>query len=101
MRKKETYDFKSMSNDPDSHEFLAVVSSVHHQGVCQSLDDRALGFPESFCGVSAGGVGDVDWGADLDVISISESKVSAGRTPCCSVWRDLGRQWLLACRHAS
>ena len=27
---KDTYDFKGMGNDPDSHELLAIVPTVHH-----------------------------------------------------------------------
>lgn len=59
-----------MSDNADSHELLAVVAAVHHQRVCESLDDRALCFSESFYSVAAGGVGDVDGGADLDVITV-------------------------------
>lgn len=65
----ETYDFKRMIHDADGHEFLAVVTPVHHQGVGEALDDGAIGFSETFDCVAACGVGDVDWGADLDVIS--------------------------------
>jgi hypothetical protein len=52
-------DLKGMSYNPDSHQFLAVVSSVHHQGAAETLDNRALGFPESFHLVSASRVGKV------------------------------------------
>ena len=62
-----------MSNNADGHELLAVVAAVHHQRVGQALDDRALGFAESFDGIAAGGMGDVDWGADLDVVTGIES----------------------------
>ena len=37
--------------------------------VGEALNDRALGLAESLLCISAGGVGDVDWGADLDVIA--------------------------------
>ena len=60
-----------MSDDADGHEFLAVVAAVHHQRVGEALDDGALGFAEAFDGVAAGGVGNVDGSADLDVISAS------------------------------
>lgn len=60
-----------MSNDPYSHEFLAVIAPIHHQGIRQALDNGALCFAEALYGVAAGGVGDVDWGADLDVITVS------------------------------
>lgn len=69
MRER-AYDFKSVIDDPHGHELFAVVASVHHQGICQPLDDGALGFAEALHGVAAGGVGDVDWVADLDVISV-------------------------------
>lgn len=59
-----------MVHDTHGHELLAVVAPVHHQRVGQALDDGTLGFAEAFHGVAAGGVGDVDGGADLDVISV-------------------------------
>jgi len=68
----ETYDLKAMCDNSDSHQLLAVVSTVHHEGVCQAFDDRALCFSESLCCVSASGVGDVNGGADLDVVAVSK-----------------------------
>ena len=65
----ETYDFKSVGYNSHGHELLAVVAAVHHQGVGETLDDGALGFAETLYSVAAGGVGDVDWGANLDVIA--------------------------------
>lgn len=50
-----------MSDDPDGHELLAVVATVHHERVRQSLDYWTLRFSEPLDSVSAGGVGDVDW----------------------------------------
>lgn len=64
-----TYDFERVCNYSDSHQLLAVVPSVHHEGVCESFDDGALCFSESFCGISACRVGDVDGLADLNVIA--------------------------------
>ena len=64
-----TYDLEGVGNNADSHELFYVVTTVHHQGVCETLDDGTLSLSESLLGVSAGGVGDVDWGADLDVIA--------------------------------
>ena len=58
-----------MGDDADSHELFAVVAAVHHEGVGQTLYDRALSFAESLDGVAACGVRDVDWGADLYVIA--------------------------------
>ena len=59
-----------MSDDADSHELLAVVAAVHHQRVGKALDDGALCLSEPLDGIAAGGVGDVDGGADLDVIAV-------------------------------
>ena len=61
-----------MSDNADSHNLLSVVATVHHQGVGQTLNDWAVCLSESLLGISAGGVGDVDWGTDLDVIAISK-----------------------------
>lgn len=58
-----------MIHNAHSHEFLAIVAPIHHQGVGQALDDGALGFAKALHGVTACRVGDVDGGADLDVIS--------------------------------
>jgi hypothetical protein len=65
-----TYDLESVGNDADGHELLSVVTTVHHQGVRETLDDGALCLSESLLGVSTGGVGDVDGGADLDIIAV-------------------------------
>ena len=46
-------DFKTVLDDPDGHQFLAVVASVHHQGVDQTLDTGALSLAEPFGGVTA------------------------------------------------
>lgn len=64
-----TYDFKRVGDDADGHKLFAVVAAVHHEGVCEALDYRALGFSEALYGEAAGGVGDVDWVAGLDVIT--------------------------------
>lgn len=40
-------DFHGVSNNPDSHELLPVVSSVHHKRVRKPLNNGALGLPES------------------------------------------------------
>ena len=64
-----TYDLEGVGNNADSHELFSVVTTVHHQGVGETLDDGTLSLSESLLGVSTGGVGDVDWGADLDVIA--------------------------------
>lgn len=46
-------DFKSVFNNPDSHEFLAIVSAVHHEGRSQTLHNGALSFAEPFYLVTA------------------------------------------------
>ena len=66
---RETYDLEGVGNDADSHELLSVVAAVHHEGVGETLNDGALGLPEALDSISAGRVGDVDGGADLDVIA--------------------------------
>lgn len=65
-----TYDLESVRNNANSHKLLSVVTTVHHQGVGKTLDDWALCLSESLLGVSTGGVGDIDWGANLNVIAI-------------------------------
>jgi hypothetical protein len=57
-------------NNADSHKLLSVVTAVHHQRVGKTLDDGTLCLSESLLCVSAGRVGDVDWGADLDIIAV-------------------------------
>lgn len=64
------YDFKRVGDDADGHQLFAVIATVHHEGVCESFDNWALGFAEALDGISACGVGDVDGRADLDVIAV-------------------------------
>lgn len=66
-----------MCDDADGHQLLAVVATVHHEGIGQALDDGALGLAESLCGISTSGMGDVDGGADLDVVG--ERDICVGR----------------------
>ena len=65
-----TYDFEGMCDNANGHQLLAVVATVHHERVCQALDDGTLGLAESLRGIATGGVGDVDRGADLDVVAL-------------------------------
>ena len=67
---EEVDDVESMFDDSDGQELLTVVSSVHHEGVGQSLDDGALGFAESLGGVSAGSVWEIDCMTKLDVVAV-------------------------------
>jgi hypothetical protein len=45
-----------MLDDADSHDLLAVVAPVHHERVCEALDDRALRLAEPLLGVTSRGV---------------------------------------------
>ena len=46
-------DLKAVLDNPDGHQLLAVVASVHHEGVDQPLDDGALGFAETLGSVTS------------------------------------------------
>lgn len=63
-----------MCHNTDSLELLPVVSAVHHQGVGEALNDRALSFPEALLGISAGGVRKVDGLTDLNVVPVFQRK---------------------------
>lgn len=65
-----------MRDDANSHQLLAVVAAVHHEGVGQPLNDRAVGLAESLGGISTSRVGEVDGRPDLDVIA-AETNQSA------------------------
>jgi hypothetical protein len=71
-----TYDLEGVCDDADSHELLSVVTTVHHQRVGKTLDDWALCLSESLLGISAGGVRNVHWCSDLDVVAIEDFRVS-------------------------
>ena len=40
-------DFHGVLDNPDSHELLAIVSTVHHEGVGEPLNNGALCLPET------------------------------------------------------
>ena len=63
-----TYDFESMCHNSDCHQLLAIVTSIHHEGVCESFDYGALRLSEALRGIATGGVGDVHGVSDVDVI---------------------------------
>ncbi len=46
-------DLEAVVDDPDGHQLLSVVSSVHHQRVDQALNNRALSLAEALGGVTA------------------------------------------------
>lgn len=48
-----------MPDDPNSHELLPVVPSMHHERVGEPLNDRALSLPEPLHRVPPGGVGHI------------------------------------------
>jgi len=53
---RSTHDLESVGDDADSHQLLSVVAAVHHERVCETLDDGALSFPEALDGIAASGV---------------------------------------------
>jgi len=63
------HDLEGVRNDADGHELLAVVATVHHEGVGEALNDGAVGLAETLDRIATGGVGEVDGGADLDVVA--------------------------------
>ena len=86
---EEVDDLERVRDDADGQELLAVVAALHHQAcivsdfrslhflrlcdkdtpVNQSLNDRHLRLLELLLSITAGGVGEVDGVADLDVVS--------------------------------
>lgn len=70
-----TYDLESMVNNANCHELLSVVTAIHHEGVGETFDDRAICLSESLLCIATSGVGDVDWGSDLNIIASSVSNV--------------------------
>lgn len=67
-----THDLEGVGNNADSHELLAVVAAVHHQGVGETLNDGAVGLAEPLDGITTSGVGDVDGRSDLDVVAVQQ-----------------------------
>lgn len=61
-----------MSDDADSHKLLAVVATIHHEGVGEALDDGAIGLAEALDGITTCGVRDVNGGANLDVVAVGK-----------------------------
>ena len=41
-----------MRDDTNGHEFFAIVTAVHHEGVGEALNDRTLSFSEPFDGIA-------------------------------------------------
>ena len=65
-----------MCNDTDSHKLLAIITAIHHKGIGETLDYRALGLPESLDSIAASRVGDIDWRPDLNVVAVVVIRVS-------------------------
>jgi len=63
-------DLEGVGDNAGSQELLSVVAAVHHDRVGQTLDDGTLSLAETLGGIAASGVGDVDRGADLDVVAV-------------------------------
>ena len=58
-----------MGHDPNSHQLLAIVPTVHHERISQSFNDWALGLAETLDGIAAGRVRNVDGRPDLNVVA--------------------------------
>jgi hypothetical protein len=52
-------DLKGMLDNAHSHELLAIVPTVHHHGVSETLHDGALCFAEALGGIAPCTVGQV------------------------------------------
>lgn len=52
-------DLESVLHDADGHQLLTIVASLHHERVCETLDDWALGLAETLHGETSGGVGKI------------------------------------------
>jgi len=50
-------DLKSVLQDANSHQLLSVVTSVHHEGVCDTLNNGALSLTETLSSITSSTVG--------------------------------------------
>lgn len=53
LSRQQVDDLKSVLNDADSHQLLAVVAAVHHHGVGQTLHNGTLGLAETLGGITS------------------------------------------------
>lgn len=53
LSRQQVDDLKSVLDDADSHQLLAVVAAVHHHGVGQTLHNGALGLAETLGGITS------------------------------------------------
>lgn len=79
LSRQQVDDLKSVLDDADSHQLLAIVAAVHHHGVGQTLHNGALGLAETLGGITSSRVWQVLgvflfhgnvilWGKRADVI---------------------------------
>jgi len=65
---KEVDDLEGMCDDSDSQDLLAVVTTVHHEGIHKTFDDGHLSLLELLALVSTESVWQIDSMADLNVV---------------------------------
>lgn len=58
-----------MRNNPDSHELLSTVTTVHHERIGETLNDGTLSLAETLGSVPTGRVWEVDRLTNLNVIT--------------------------------
>ena len=66
--RKEVNDFKGVRHNANSHELLAVVTAVEHEGIHKALNDGHLSLAELLSGVATGRVRGVDGVTKRDVV---------------------------------
>lgn len=59
LASKQVNNFKSMLNDTNSHELLAVVTAVHHERASETLDNWTQCLVKSFYLITASCVRDI------------------------------------------
>lgn len=59
LSSEEVDDLERVLDNTDSHELLAVVATVHHEGVGQALHNGALGLAETLGSIASSWVGEV------------------------------------------
>lgn len=59
LASQEVDDLKSVLDDADGHQLLAVVAAMHHHGVGKTLHDGTLGLAETLGSITPSGVREV------------------------------------------
>lgn len=59
LTSQEVDDLKGVLDDTDGHQLLAVVATVHHEGVSKALHDGALGLAEPLGRIPTSRVGKI------------------------------------------